>query len=192
VTSPSNNPSDIPSTTPEAGGTQLGLLLDAAKDMLAEEIRRTDRLETRSRHLITACGALFAVVIAATVGLLSALLDAKNGEIDGWVIPTLGGFTIASVVSLGAAFAWTQTVQKLRETNALDPKTIDDYIVWAEKGHVAVAKNLITTYASLLRSRRGENDERAQDLKRAADACRVAAAASVCLLAAVIVAVFTQ
>ena len=42
---------------------QLGLLLEAAKNMVDEEFHRTERLENKSRNAFSACGALFAVVM---------------------------------------------------------------------------------------------------------------------------------
>jgi hypothetical protein len=191
VASTSNQPSNIPAGTPDDGG-QLGLLLDAAKDMLGEEIRRSDRLETRARHMSTACGALFAVVMATTAGILNALLNAQNGNLDDWVIPVLGGAALASIVALGFALAWTLRVQTLRETAVLDPETFDDYIEFAEQGNVAVAKNLIGGYAQFLRSRREKNDERARDLKLTTWACGVSAVASLGQLFALFVALLSR
>jgi hypothetical protein len=133
--------------------------------MLAEEIRRTDRLEARARQMSTAAGALFAVVMATTAGVLNALV--KKGQPLDEVVYWVGGFAILSNVSLFAAVAWTAQVQRTRDTDALDPDTIDAYVEWAEKGHVAVAKNLIKTYAILLRSRREGNEKRAVDLNSA-------------------------
>jgi hypothetical protein len=191
VTRPSNEPSSLPSRGPGDAG-QLGLLLDAAKDMLGEEIRRTDRLETRSRHMITACGALFAVAMATTAGILNALLNAENGDLAGWVVPVVGGTAIVSLLGLLVAIGFTWQVQRLRGTNALPADTIDAYITWAEKGHVAVAKNLITSYADALRTRRTKNDDRAHGLKWATWACAFSAAASVSQLGAAIVALLLR
>jgi hypothetical protein len=42
----SHNPADIPSGSPDEG-RQLGLLLEAAKNMLDEEFRRSERLARR-------------------------------------------------------------------------------------------------------------------------------------------------
>jgi hypothetical protein len=72
------------------------------------------------------------------------------------------------------------------------PAAIEDYVPYAEKGNVAVAKNLITSYAKLLRSRRAKNDERAKDLGCATVACGFAVVASLGQLAAVFVALISQ
>jgi hypothetical protein len=160
--------------------------------MLAEEFRRTERLEIKSRHLFTACGALFAVVMATTAGVLNALLDAEQGNLAAWVLPVLGGAALASTVALGFALAWTLQVQTLHKTDALDADTIDQYVPYAEKGNVAGAKNLITTYAQLLRARRKNNAQRARDLKVATVFCGVAATASLLQLLAVFVALISK
>ena len=88
--------------------------------MLGEEVRRTERLETKSRHMFSATGALFAVVMAVTAGVLNALLD--QSAVEGWVYPVLGGAALVSTLALGMALAWTLQVQTLHTTDALDPK----------------------------------------------------------------------
>jgi hypothetical protein len=93
------------------------------------------------------------------------LLD--ESDVHGWVYPVLGGAALASIIALGFALIRTLEVQKLRKTDALDPTTIKDYVDWAERGHPAVAKNLIQTYARLLDSRRKSNRERSEALKAA-------------------------
>jgi hypothetical protein len=189
MASPPKNPSPIPSPRPD-DGRQLGLLLDAAKDMLDEEFSRGDRIEAKSRHAFSVAGALFAVVMATTAGVLNALLD--ESDVHGWVYPVLGGAALASIVALGFALSRTLQVQKLRKADALDPSTIRDYVDWAERGHPAVAKNLIQTYARLLESRREGNGERSEALKAATWFCIAAAAASLVQLAAVFVALIAK
>jgi hypothetical protein len=154
--------------------------------MLGEEFRRSEFLETKSRHLATACGALFAVTMATTAGVLNALFD--RGEVHSWPY-VIGGLALVSLLALIVALIWTQQVQKLHETDALEPKTIKQYIAYAEKGNVGVAKHLITSYADFLQSRRDANEERVTDLKRAAVACTFSAIASVSQLGAAFLAV---
>src|SRR4051794_32060816 len=104
MSSASNQPSNLPAGNPAAGDTQLGVLLDAAQDMLAEEIRRTDRLESRARHMSTTIGALFAVGMATTAAVLNALLPSDTSKGTGladWVIPTVGGLALTSAVCTG-------------------------------------------------------------------------------------------
>jgi hypothetical protein len=188
----SNQPSNIPAGAPD-DGTQLGLLLNAAQDMLAEESRRTDRLESRARHMSTVCGALFAVVTATTVGVLNALLTATDNKLAGWVVPVVGGLAIVSGVFTAITVAWALGVQRLRNTAALDPDSFDAYVPYAEKGNVAVAKRLITAYTELLRSRRNTNNARADDLDHSATpACVIAVVASVAQFAAVFVALLSN
>lgn len=185
----SENPTKLPSGTPD-DGKQLSLLLDAAKNMVDQEINRSDRLDAKARNQFTAAGGLFAVVMAATAGVLNALLDETN--VSGWVYPVLGGAALASILGLFIALAWSREAWKTHPTDALDPETIEQYVSYAEDGVVAVGKNLIRTYAQILRDRRAKNATRAADLKKASVACLVASLASLAQLAAVFVALISK
>jgi hypothetical protein len=166
------------------------LLLDAAKNMVDQEITRGDRLDAKARNQFTAAGGLFAVVMAATAGVLNALLDEKN--VAGWVYPALGGAALASILGLAIALLWSREAWKLHATDALDPETLEQYVGHAENGVVAVGKNLILAYAQILRDRRAQNAIRAVDLKNASYACLFAALASLAQLAAVFVALISK
>jgi hypothetical protein len=64
-----NNPHQLPAGSSDEG-TQLGILLDTARAMVDEEFRRSERLDAKSRNQFAAVGALFAVVMATTAGVL--------------------------------------------------------------------------------------------------------------------------
>ena len=125
-----------------------------------------------------------------TAGVLNALLG--QSKVDGWVYPVLGLAAIASALALGFALRWSLKVQKVYETEALNPDTIDQYVAYAERGNVAVAKRLIETYTKLLRGRRQKNALRGQDLKCATRLCGISAGASLVQLIAVFVALITK
>lgn len=184
-----NTTSSIPAGAPDEG-RQLSLLLDSARDMANEEFRRSERLDAKGRNQFTLVGALFAVVMTVTAGVLNALLD-ENG-VAGWVYPVLGGCAIASVVGLSLAFLWSAESWRLYRQDALDPDTLDQYVSFAERGNHGVAKNLIKAYAQILRDRRQHNRERVRDLKCASAACIVAASACLVQLAAVFVALIAK
>jgi len=171
-------------------GKQLGLLLETARSLVDEEFRRSERLETKSRSLFTSTGALFAVVMATTAGVLNALIDAQ--QVDGWVYPVLGGFALISIVALIVAFAWVLEMWRLRESHALKADTIEQYISYAERGNIGVAKNLIKAYAKALGDRRLQNEAVAEDLINATRACAIAALASLLQLGAVFVALMSK
>lgn len=166
---------DTPRPAPElpAGsaddGRQLGILLGVARSLVDEEFRRSERLDTKARGQFTAVGGLFAVVMAVTAGVLNALLAQQS--IEPWTYPVLGGSALASIVALSAALLWSTEAWRLRKSDALDPETLDEYISYAERGNLAVTKQLIKAYAQILRDRRSQNAERASDLKAAAVAC---------------------
>lgn len=183
------NPSDIPAGGPDEG-KQLALLLDTACHMADEEFRRSERLDAKSRNQFTVVGALFAVVMATTAGVLNALLSQTS--VDDWVYPVLGGCALTSIVALGLALTWSIETWRIRESDALDPDTLEQYVSHAERGNVAVAKNLVCTYAQILRDRRLGNKKRVDDLKNATIACGFCALASLAQLGAVFVALISK
>jgi len=171
-------------------GQQLSVLLDTARSMVDEEVRRGERLDAKSRNQFTAVGALFAVVMATTAGVLNALID--QDKVDAWVYPVLGGCALASILALLAALIWSLEAWRLRESPALDETTIMKYVPFAESGNLAVTKNLIKAYAHMLQGRREGNTERASDLENATRACLFAASASLVQLGAVFVALMSK
>ena len=179
------NARDLPAGAPDEG-KQLALLLETARHMVDEEFRRSDRLDGKSRNQFTVVGALFAVVMATTAGVLNALLDEKG--VAEWVYPLLAGCALLTIIALAMAFMWSLETWRVRPNDALDPETLEQYVSHAERGNIAVAKHLIGAYAQILRDRRRLNKERVADLKRATVACGVAALAALVQLAAVFVA----
>jgi hypothetical protein len=184
-----NNTSQLSPGAPDEG-RQLGLLLDTARSLIDEEFRRSERLDAKSRNQFTTVGALFAVVMATTAGVLNALLD--QDKVHGWVYPVLGTCALASIGALFAALIWSIEAWRLRESDALDPDTIEEYISHAEHGNLAVAKNLVQAQAQILRDRRAQNAQRARGLESATRACLIAAGASLAQLAAVFVALIAK
>jgi hypothetical protein len=180
---------DLPAGTPDEG-KQLSLLLDTARDMVGEEIRRGDRLDSKSRNQFTVAGALFAVVMATTAGVLSALLDVSG--VPAWVYPVIGGCALGSILALGMALAWSIETWRVRPHDALDPETLERYVSHAARGNAVVAKNLVKAYSQILRDRRSQNQARVDDLKHATCACGFAALASLVQLGAVFVALIQQ
>lgn len=186
-------PSDTHEVHPgsaEEASEQLGMLLETARSMADEEFRRSERLDAKSRNQFTAIGALFAVIMATTAGVLNALID--TDKVDHWVYPLLGGCALATTVALGLALAWSLETWRLRVTDTLDPDTIETYIPYAERGNRAVAINLIRAYAHILRERQAQNKDRADVLKRATVACGLAGVASLVQLGAVFVALMSK
>lgn len=184
-----NNTSRLSPGAPDEG-RQLGLLLNTAQSLIEEEFRRSERLDAKSRNQFTAVGGLFALVMVATVGVLNALLD--QDKVNGWVYPVLGTCALASIIALFAALIWSLGAWRLRESDALDPDTIEEYVPHAEHGNLAVAKNLIQAQAQILRNRRAQNAARAEALERATRACLLSAAASLAELAAVFAALIAK
>jgi hypothetical protein len=179
------NPTQLSAGAPD-GGKQLDLLLNSAIDMANDEFRRSERLDAKARHLLITAGGLFTIGMATTAGVLNALL--AEDKVAGWVYPVLGGTALGSIVALLIAFAWSQEVGKVQQTDALDPDTLDEYIPFAEKGVEAVGKNLVSTYAQILRARRSNNAQRVGALKKLTIACGVAYVSSMAQLGAVFIA----
>jgi hypothetical protein len=184
-TSPTPSPSD--SSDP---GKQLELLVGLAQNMVDEEYRRTERLENRGRQTFAATGVLFAVVMATTAGILNALT--KDSHVHHWVYILLGVTAAWSTLALCVALYATLEVDRTRKQDALDPKTIEQYIGPAQKGNPAVGATVANIYARQLRLRRDSNNARAADLKCARWWCGFAALATLCQLGAIFAAVIAR
>jgi hypothetical protein len=180
-----NETTELPAGSSD-DGRQLAVLLDVAQSLVDEEFRRSERLDAKARNQFTAVGGLFAVVMAVTAGVLNALLGQRS--VGDWVYPALGGCALASIVALAFALTWSVEAWRLRKSDALDPDTIEEYVSYAERGNIAVTKQLIKAYAQILRDRRSQNAARAHDLKLATAACFLAGVASLVQLGAVFVA----
>jgi len=186
----SNDPSSIAAGTPDEG-RQLGLLLESVRGMADEEFQRSERFDTKSRNQLTAAGSLFTVAMAATAGVLNALLP-RGDTVQGWVYPSLVATALVSIVSLGVAVWWTWKVWYLYKQDALDPKTIEQYVPHAEGGNAQVARKLIEAHATILRDRRTNNGKRATALKSGSWWCLIGAVAGLVQLAVVFVALLTS
>ena len=148
---------ELPSGAPDDVSGQLGALLETARALADDEFRRSERLDTKSRNQFTATGALFAVVMATTAGVLNALID--EDKVDGWVYPLLGGCALATIVALILALLWSLETWRLRVTYALDPDTVESYIPYAERGNRAVVIKLIGAYAHVSKKTAGAEQE---------------------------------
>lgn len=208
----SDKPQQRPATplpaTQDDEGKQLAILLDTARALVTEEFQRSERIDAKARHQLTVVGALFAVVMATTAGVLNALVREPQTErpellgllfarsarasVEAWVIPTLGGFALGSIFFLFCTFIASAGVWKAREQDTLDPETIKTYVAHAERGKVAVSKNLIDAYARILGDRRDANKRRIASFKRARFLAVLAGMASLAQLAAVFIALINQ
>ncbi len=200
-------PTPIPGARNDEG-KQLAVLLETARGLVAEEFQRSERLDAKARHQLTVVGALFAVVMATTAGVLNALLSVGTGSNRGvlavllegpstaavapWVYPTLGAFALASIVFLLFALLASARVWRTREMDALDPATIKEYVAYAERANLGVSKRLIDAYADILADRREKNNQRKDHLKTASVLVVIAGVASLAQLAAVFIALITQ
>lgn len=182
--------SDLPSRGSDEG-TQLAVLLDTARELVSQEIDRGDRIDGRSRNQFAAVGALFAVVMATTAAILN-LLVANNHQPRAWVYPVVGGLALLSTVTLGVALLVSVQAWRTRRIDALDAKTLRDYVPFAEKGNVGVAKKLIEAYAGILDDRRGKNETRHDAFRRATVWCVGAGVAAFLQLCAVFAAIISQ
>jgi hypothetical protein len=179
-------PTKLPGRTPDEG-VALGLLLEAARNAVDWELRRSEKLDDRSRNQFAAVGALFTVAMATTAGVLSALAVSRSG-LAAWIAIVVGILAVVALAALGWAFERSVRAWKPQAAGALDPATLREYIPFAEDGNVGVAKRLIEAYADILERRRAANATRLSAGKCAAQVCALAAVASVVELAFVFVA----
>lgn len=160
----------------EGSATQVSVLLSAATSLIDEEFRRSERLDAKSRNLVTIAGSFFAVVQAVVVGLINGSLGAtETHDASSFILwlAIAGGFaTIATVVALFLSYnAW-----RLRDDEALAVKTIRDYRDAARDDNPAVGVQLVDVYANIAENRRSVNRKRAGAVDRAAIACGLAMA----------------
>lgn len=160
----------------DGSATQLTLLLEAATALVDEEFKRSERLDAKSRNLITVTGAFFAVVQAVVVGLINESLSATETHGASSFIVWLSIAGGVATVSLVAALFWSYRAWKLRDDDALQVKTIRDYRDAARDGNPAVGAKLVDAYATIAEKRRKVNEDRAKAVDAASVACGIAMA----------------
>lgn len=151
--------------------TQLSILLDAARGLIDEEFKRSERLEGKSRNQIGITGTLFAIVQAIVVGLLNGVLAGDETHEASAFVPWLGLTGGAAMIAMLIAVLVSYRSWRLRDDPALGTKTITDYIEAARQDNPAVGVKLIGAYATIVEGRRANNAQRARALDRAAMAC---------------------
>ncbi len=158
----------------DGGATQLSILLDAATAIIDEEFKRSERLDAKSRNMITVAGAFFAVVQAVVAALINETLGATETQAASSLVPWLAAAGGIATIGLGIAFTWSYEAWRLRNDEALKVKTIRDYRDAAYAGNPAVGAKLVDAYAKIADDRRAVNAERAVAVDKAAIACGIA------------------
>lgn len=171
----SEKPTNMPAKG-DGGATQLSILLDATTALIDEEFKRSERLDAKSRSLITIAGSFFAIVQVVVVGLINGSLGPTETEAASsfvfWLAVVGGLATVSLVVALFLSYnAW-----KLRDDQALKVKTIRDYRDAARAGNPGVGAKLVDAYADIADDRRKNNANRAEAVGDAAIACGIAMA----------------
>jgi hypothetical protein len=171
------NPRQLPArheSSSSDSATQLSILMSAAKDVIDEEFKRSERLDAKSRNQVSVTGAFFAVVQAGVIGLVNGgLRDASTGHVSAFV-PWLAIAGGVAGVAMILAVALSYAAWRLRDDNALGMATIRQYIEPARAGNPGVGVHLVTAYAKIADDRRHVNRIRADALDRAAIACGAA------------------
>lgn len=164
----------MPVQSEGGGATQLSVLLDAATAIIDEEFRRSERLDAKSRNMVTIMGAFFTVVLAVVAALINETLFATSTQDTSpfvlWLCIGGGVATIGVLIAL----TWSYEAWKLRDEEALQVKTIRDYRDAAYNGNPAVGAKLVDAYATIAEDRRRVNAERADAVEAAAIACGIA------------------
>jgi cellobiose-specific phosphotransferase system component IIC len=152
------------------------MLLDAATAIIDEEFKRSERLDAKSRNMITVAGAFFAVVQAVVAALINETLTATATQETSpfvlWLCVAAGISTLGLLIAL----TWSYEAWRLRDDEALQVKTIRDYRDAAYSGNPAVGAKLVDAYAQIAEDRRKVNAERADAVDAAAIACGIAMA----------------
>jgi hypothetical protein len=142
--------------------------------MIDEEFKRSERLDAKSRNLVSLAAAFFAVVQAGVISLINGSLAATETDSASSFIPWLAAAGGVAAVALIVAFVLSYRVWKLHNDPALSPETIEAYRDAAREGNPAVGVKLIEAYTKIAKGRRTNNEERAESLESAAIACAVA------------------
>jgi len=184
----SEQPTNMPSKG-DSSATQLSILLDAATALIDEEFKRSERLDAKSRNMVTVAGAFFAVVQAVVVGFINETLGATATQGASPFILWLAVAAGVATLGLGIALVWSYEAWKLRSDETLKVKTIRDYRDAAYEGNPVVGAKLVDAYAWIAEKRREVNEERAKAVDAAAIACMGAMALIAAELALAFVAV---
>lgn len=134
------------------------LAIEAARAAIEQEFKIAERNEAKSRNLLGAIAAWFAVVQPAAV---FALRDSANTTETGYLVASL---IIAAAVAGAAAFvvlvlhvrAWG-----LKDEEDVAPEGLHEMLAAARDPHRDFASDLITHYSDLLTTRRANNAARA-------------------------------
>jgi hypothetical protein len=175
MTEPSEKPTNMPAKR-DGEATQLSILLDAATAIIDEEFKRSERLDSKARNLITVAGAFYAVVQAVVIGLVNETLGGGFLKDASSFVPWLMLAAGLATAGMLAALGWTYNAWRLRGDEALRVKTIRDYRDAAYAGNPAVGAKLVDAYAKIADDRRQVNAERAAAVDAAAVACGIAMA----------------
>jgi hypothetical protein len=164
-------PADLPVKEDASAATQLTLLLNAATSIVEEEFKRSERLDAKSRNMLTVTGTFFAVVQAVVAALINETLGTTATEPASPWIPWLMGMAGLAIVGLLIAVTWSYEAWRLRDEEALQVKTVRAYRDAAHAGNPAVGVKLVDAYSDIAEDRRKVNAERADVVDKAAIAC---------------------
>ena len=175
-----DEPAPLSSPVPGDGGasaTQLSILLSSATEIIDEEFRRSERIDSKSRNQIALCASFFAVVQAGVISLLNGALGVNGlhhtaSPLVLW-LASVGGLAGTSLV---VAVVVSYRAWRLLDDPALAVKTIRDYLEPARDGNPAVGVKLVDAYSKIAEGRRKNNQLRTDALEDATKACGVALA----------------
>ncbi len=174
-------PADIPTgAAPSNDGAQVALLLDIAKDQVAEAFNVAQALETKARSLLQVSTVFFAASQAA-VGVQVAV---KAGETrPTWValVATLIG--LSGLVGIALAAVRTVKLQEAQDQLAVDVDTLSTRLIdYAERDDPRVSRFMLKELAGIAKGRRDKNKVKISALDKVQCWAYVAIGASTCAL----------
>ena len=173
VTEPSELPNrPISGDVAARSASQLTILLTAAMAAVDEELKRTERLDTKSRNQITLTATMCGVAQAIAVGLVNGVL-ADDDTRAAFLVALVAGTAIIALGCLAWGLVRSYRAWDIHMEKALGIGTFDEkmYLGAAKAGNPNVGANLVTAYAEIARVRRENNTARAAAIKRAEFAC---------------------
>lgn len=169
-------PQDPPRVIEEAN---LGLVLEAAQGAISQEFEISERLDAKIRSQIGSAAVWFAIVTGVSGTILTRSKPISDTYVD-FVI----AFALAAVVLLVITSWIAFGVWQLRDEKDIAPAALFEMAAAARAGELD--EKLIQHYASILASRRRNNETRANAFRRSTPWCGATLAATLAQLVVVL------
>jgi hypothetical protein len=157
--------SDAPSSPEGPRSPNPEPLLEALREAAAYESEKEERLENKTRAVVTIAGAYFAIVQTAVFSSSGTL-----GELKGAGLAWTVGIAIGAVISLGIAIVAAVKQQWTRKHRSLPAPKMGQEILDLMDGKLSereVLRTMSGRYSRITKIRRAANDQRVKQFNEA-------------------------